>query len=321
MDERLNVKVWAVPCSPKSERLGESFDTDWWLANMSSLRDNLQKAVRDYDFEVMEKLLADCHTTNSVGEAQACLSRVLDTGSVKMLKLFLKCGCDPNGPIITIDKWNPSTPLVYALHTRSYKCAECLIKAGADPNMYLGITDLSPLLVTVDANLPEYTKLILRHGGEDLTLYEYIVHIHKLYFNAVRAQNRCFAPIKTDMVRQNTIHNDPSHTFPRGWTPETHSLYTFTRFYPPPKPLSVSSDLVRTFWTPNQTTIHVSISDCAESLLMIVALLEVSYPQSTIHNSFPLLDEPSSRETSIACEETPLEVYYDLMRELGWMSD
>lgn len=278
---------------------------------MSSLRRDLVEAIYDAQYEIefewLEYLLQQCRETDSMSEAQACLPDVLDTGNPALLRLFLRYGCDPNGPIITLDKWNPTTPLIYTIKKQLYGCAKRLLKAGADPNMHLGTIDLIPLLWTVDNNLAKYTVLVLSYGGydEDWNLCEYARFVN-LWCDSDKNYEACFAAMKANMIRQITMH---FHTSPRGWIPETHHLYTFVKFVQPPKPLPACAPI--TCWKSDPAAIHVSMSDCAESLLLIVTVIEES-----------LAESPSSTSPmEMPCTGTPLEVYYDLLKELGWMSD
>lgn len=273
--------------------------TDPYSADVAPFKEPLIEAMRANDLDKIIETVWGIYRVYgySIG-AHACLYTAIEHGHIWTLRLFLNYGYDPN-IVVKVTEDICTTPLMYAITRDQYDCAKCLLLRGADPNMFytsissIFMAKLTPLLITLSKNVPETTKLLVKCGGamdlRDYTTFKVIMR------NGDRVG--WFAVLESLFKRVNDIHNYPSPESPQGWTPETHHMYTFVRYYSPPSPRLPRNVGMTTI---DSTAIHIDMSNCAESLLLIS-------------------DATENRET--LCAETPLEVYYDLLKELGWMSD
>ena len=126
-------------------------------------RTALSHAVERKRFETVQFLLehgVDMHYAQTVGDP---LHIAVQSGNIKITKLLLEHGANPNLPVTTL---NANTVLELALITGKIKMLKILLDYGANPNQREPDTEKTPIMVAVYFAPSECVQLLIEKGAD-----------------------------------------------------------------------------------------------------------------------------------------------------------
>lgn len=147
---------------------------------VESLINTLSEAIEKKKYDIIQCLIdngADVNLCPSSYPKIYPICRASKDGNGKMIKFLLDKGADPNkiSPIrrdgnskekmtpLMILAWKRNDQYKYNVNT-SCKCAEILLKAGADPN-YESDYGITVLQYAISSLLPKFVEILLKHGA------------------------------------------------------------------------------------------------------------------------------------------------------------
>lgn len=141
-----------------------SFSTD--EANVTALIIRLIEATKTEDL-ITKILCVPGPSTEALGEK--FFQEAITHGNLRLLRVLLDSGLDPNSQMCCIPLVGAISPLCYAIQRGNSEVVGLLLKRGADPNGNHELLDQeflrSPLIVAIDTNNDALVALLLENGA------------------------------------------------------------------------------------------------------------------------------------------------------------
>ena len=207
-----------------------SFSTQ--KVNVTTLMIRLIEATKTEDL-ITKILCVPGPSTEALGEK--LFQEAITRGNLRLLRVLLDSGLDPNSQMCRIFLDGAVSPLCYAIAIGDTEVVDLLLKRGADPNGNHEFLDQealrSPLIVAIDANNDALVVLLIENGASlDLQFGE-MGQVSPLYHAASCLNPDIVRILLKNNVRVDFVDSDGENcllkAFPPPWKmKDVYSYYT-----------------------------------------------------------------------------------------------